>query len=153
MEYVQGMIWSQEELDIFAPRKKTKREINKEKKEAFEKKLLERVVLSDEEIEEYSFPLEKKDMVNFFNKIEIEIGRNYYMNPGVPKMVLTTLSNYFDKNQDELLVSDLIVFYNSFNNIFPDEIKGFKKFSKKNGLRFGLSQYAFMHKYMESLGV
>lgn len=143
--------WTEKEIDFFFPRRKTKREILREEKELFNKILLEKAVLSDEEMKKYNVPLKKEDLINFFNN---EIREKYNSNLGVHQMLLTSLSQYFKKEQKDLLVSDLIILYKSINNVFSFskkeqiDIKQFKQFRKTNNLAFFTgSQYNFMKEY------
>jgi hypothetical protein len=55
------------------------------------------------------------------------------MNKGVPKMVLTSLSRYSKKEEEKLLLSDLIIMYKSINLAFPEKISSndFIKFRKE----------------------
>src|SRR4030042_3013746 len=108
MEGEQLSIWSKEEIDIFAPRNKTKREIRKEKRELLNNKLLERAFLSEKEKKKYNFPLIKEELINTINyhnqlceNILLNSGRglidiiSYHINifnPGIPQMLLTSLS-------------------------------------------------------------
>ncbi len=145
--------WTKEEIDFFFPRRKTKREILREEKEAFNKKLLERAVLSDGEMKKYSAPLKKENLINFFNN---EIKEKYNSNLGVPGMLLTSLSQYSKKEQKDLFVSDLVIMYKSINNAFSEkeqiDIKQYKQFRKINNLSFfGGSQYTFMMEYIRKI--
>jgi hypothetical protein len=147
-------IWSEEEMNVFAPKRKTKRELRQEAKEAFNRKLLERAVLSEEEVVKYNLPLKKIELIDFFNKNDWEIGKDYYMNKGVPQKVLTSLSKYSKKEQSDLLLSDLIIMYKSFDRAFTEKLGNteFTKFRKANNLNsFGISQYLFMDKYVKEL--
>ncbi len=143
MDNLQLSLWSKEELDIFAPRKKTKKEI-------FEKRLLERAVLSDEDLRKYNFPLNKEHLVGYFkiNNFEERIP----MSPGVPQIVLTALSQYSKKGKGELLFSDLIIMYNSIEKVLSENGKKvIKKFRKTNNLNFfGGTSYTFMKFYVDS---
>ncbi len=162
MESLQSSIWPESEL---GPKLKSR-------KEAFNEKLLERVVLSEDELEKYNFPLDKKDLIKIVqevNKVADQVYLNskggmvnraiQYLssyNPGVPQMLLTYLSHYFEKNQKDILVSDLMVLKNSLEDIFPEKTD-LKKFNKFNSFRegkpvpFGFKQYSLMRDYVESL--
>jgi hypothetical protein len=169
MEYKQLSIWSKEEMNIFAPRMKSKKEIKLEKRELFKRKILERAVLSDEEKEKYNFPLVKKELKNIveyhnqeclekynYSKDKITDRINYHLtifNDGTPQMVLTSLSQYSKKEQKDLLVSDLVVMYQSINNAFLEKKQiDTKKFRKANNLTFfGCRQHTLMEEYIASL--
>ena len=152
MEARQLSIWNRKQLDFFAPKVKSEeqiqRDLNREKRKAFKEKLLERVVLSEDEITKYNFPLHKKDLVEYFSK------HSNNFNPGVPQMLLTTLSQYSNKEQEELFLLDLVVMCKSIKEVFP-EGRGYnelRKFREVNGLSFfGDSQYIFMVNYLRSL--
>ncbi len=161
-------IWSKEEIDVFAPRMKTKRELHKEYSE---RKLLERVVLSEEEANKYELPLTKEELINtinyhnqvceniFLNSKQGMIDRIFYhvtiFNLGIPQMLLTSLSQYSKKKQEELSVSDLIVMYKSLCNVLEDQsIKGdnFEKFGEANKMTFfGYKQYLIMEEYFKNI--
>ena len=173
MEIIQGMLWTKEYLDSIAPRTKTKKEINQENKEMLERKLLERYVLSNEEKEISRFPLLKEELINTMNYYNQLCETNFLnskqgmadkiiyhasiFNLGIPQMLLTSLSQYSDKKQKDLMLSDLVIMYKSLLNILKnEEIKGdnFSKFRKKNGLTFfGHKQYLLMKKYAQSLKI
>lgn len=138
MEPLQLSIWPESE---WGPKLKSKKEI-------FNKKLLERAVLSEEELEKYNFPLRKEDLVDYSNK------HNCTSRLGIPQMLLTTLTQYLNKEQKDLLVYDLLILSNSIKNVFPEGAyyTYLRKFRKENELSFfGNSQYSFMEKYLESL--
>jgi hypothetical protein len=151
MEGKQLMIWDKEYLNRVAPRMKSKREMKKEKRELLEKSLSVRNSLSDLEKDIYNYPLNKKDLVEFFDKKNFG-GKGAYWNKGVPQMLLTTLSKYSEKDQKDLLVSDMKVLHKTLENIFPGYIGNLetRKFSKANNLRFGVTQYSFMDFYLEN---
>ncbi len=167
MENKQLSIWPGKELDFFAPRKKTKRDLNREKREAFKKKLLERAILSEDEFEKYNDLLDKRDLKREVIEYNEEIREKYekdemdyyvyrasIVNLGIPQMLFTTLSQFSNKNQDHLSVLDLIVMYNSINNVFPERpnYNELKKFRKANDLSFfGGSQYLIMERYLQNL--
>lgn len=163
--------WSEEERDSFGPKKKTKMEILKEKRELQRQKLLERTVLSNEEAEKYKVPLKKEELINTiknYNQIcedkFINSGRglidviSYHVsvfNPGIPQMLLTSLSQYSKKNKEELSVSDLAVMYKSLLNVLDDQsIKGnnFEKFRGANNMTFfGFKQFLIMEEFLKKV--
>ena len=164
MDVEQLMIWKEEEV----PKLKPKREI---KKESERKKLIERILLSEEEKNKYSFPLFKEELVNtiyFHNALcekefneskknirdKIKYSVNIF-NPGLPQMLLKSLSQYSKKNQEELNVSDLFVMCKSLEKaLYDSEIKGnvFKKFRNENKLSFfGINQYLLSEEYLNIL--
>jgi hypothetical protein len=169
MEFQQLSIWSKEELDFFAPRRKTKKDFLNEKREFFKQKILERVILSDEEKEKYNFPLIKEELINtinyynqlreneFINSKKGLMDRiNYHIkifNNGIPQMVFTSLSQYSKKEQKDLLVSDLVIMYKSVINAFSEKKNiDLKKFRKLNNLTFfGYKQHKIMDEYMKSI--
>lgn len=145
-------IWDENDMDIFAPKRKTIKELRQEYKEKFNRKLLERDILSEGEKIKYFFPLKKEEFIDFFNNNDWEIGKNYYMNKGVSQMFITSLSFYANKDKSDLLISDVITIYRAMQNAFPGGIGDTecKKFKKANKLPpFGRSQYIFMERYVE----
>ena len=144
MEDVQLLIWPESE---WGPKLKSKKEIKAEAKEAFNKRLLERVVLPEERIKVYNAPLNKEDLIKYDNK------HNCNSRLGIPQMLLTTLSKYLEKEQKDLFVYDLMILSNSIKSVFPEEVEynELKKFSKANKLFFGNTQYDFMEIYVKSL--
>jgi hypothetical protein len=76
------------------------------------------------------------------------------MPPGVPQRLLNILSKYSKKEQDNLLVSDLVIMCKSMKNVFPQKIANneIRKFAKANNLNpFGYSSCDLMVGYIESL--
>lgn len=165
MKPEQFLIWSEEEMNVFAPRNKTEKEIRKEKRELLKNKLLERVVSE----EKYNFPLIKEELINTIN-YHNQLCENKYLNgkrgmmdiisyhvnifnSGIPQMLLTSLSQYSKKKSEELSISDLVVMYKSlFNVLKNEEIKGdnFEKFARANNLTFfGYKQFLLMDEYLE----
>jgi hypothetical protein len=154
MKPKQLSIWTKEEMDIFAPENNIWEETPKQYRKKLYNKCLERASLSDEEKTRYGIPLNKERLVDFFNENPQEIGKNYYMNKGVPQMVLTSLTQYFKKEQKDLLLSDLIIFYKSIDSNAPKYFgnPNLAMFRKANNLKFfGISQYEFIYKYIQSL--
>jgi hypothetical protein len=171
MEAIQGMLWPQEEIDIFAPQMKTKQELRKEKSETLKKKIVERFKLSDEEFNNSDCPLLKEELINtiYYHNTVCEkefleskqglietVGYHVKLfNPGLPQMLLTSLSHYSKKDQEKLNISDLLVMYKSLEDVLNNqEIGGdnFKKFRNENELSFfGLNQYLLSKEYLESI--
>jgi len=142
MEVVQGMLWSQKELDSFVLRRKTKKELLTDK-------LNERIVLGEEEEDKYAVPLKKSELMNYFfeNNLESEVP----MNRGVPQIVMTALAQYVHKNQRDLLLSDLVSMYRSIKNL-DDEKDFIRKFRKANNISFfGNTSYTLMDFYIRDL--
>lgn len=170
MDNLQLSIWKQEELDIFAPRKKTKKELENERREAINEKLKGRIILSGEEKRKYNFPLIKEELTNTLNyhnqKCETRFldsqqgmmdAINYHMdvfNPGIPQMLLNSLSQYSEKKQEDLVLSDLVVMYKSICSVLEDDsikTNNFKKFRKVNNLSFfGYKKFLIMDEYIQS---
>jgi len=111
MENKQLSIWPESEL---GPKLKSRKEIKAEKRKAFRKKLLERAVLTEEELVKYNFPLDKKDLIKYDNEHKCN------SRLGIPQMLLTALVKYLGKEQKDLLVSDLFILYNSLQDLFPE---------------------------------
>ncbi|MGY4884660.1 MAG: hypothetical protein ACP5NZ_03740 [Nanobdellota archaeon] len=169
MRDLQYSIWREDELDIFAPKKKTKQQLRIEKREAIKTKLLDRIILQQDEFEKYNFSLKKEELIRTINEYNNTCESNFLnskhgladtikyhidiFSPGIPQMLLTSLSQYSKKEHKQLLVSDLIVMYKSLLNILNDEsIKGdnFKKFRKANNLTFfGYKQFLAMDEYLK----
>jgi len=113
--------------------------------------LTKRFEPSNGDLEKYNFFLKKEDLQKTY--FEIVGDEEFDVNLGVPQYVLTTLSKFHNKNQEDLSVLDLVIFYNSLEDIFPEKIEylELKKFSKAHGLFFGSSQYVLMEKHLEGL--
>ena len=123
--------------------------------------LTKRFVPDFEDVGKYNFFLEKEDLIRDCKNYNEEVRQAYekgdlhyfgyraaIMNPGVPQMLLTTLSQFSNKKQEDLFVLDLVVLYHSIGLNFPDqkiEYSNLKKFRKANKLSFfGGSQYFLM---------
>lgn len=152
----QLLLWSPSDIDSLFPRIRTPEEIERA---SLERKLVKRAVLSEKDFEDYNFPLSKKDMVSYVKKANEE---KSIFHPGISQMLLNSLSQYFDKPQEELVFSDLVIMYKSIANIFSGDKWGeinenvwekqkiLKKFRKANKMNFfGYGQYEFMGNYLK----
>lgn len=173
MSAKQLLIWCEEYYNSVVPRMKTKREIAEDKKEILRLELLKRVELSKEELSKMSYPLIKEELVNMVYYHNVLCEKDFLeskqglfekisyhakiFNPGLPQMLLTSLSQYSRKDQNDLYISDLFVMYRSLENILDNpDIKGacFRKFRNENGLTFfGLNQYLLSKEYLGSLNL
>lgn len=75
------------------------------------------------------------------------------MNLGVPQMLLTTLSQFSNKEQDKLKILDLYVLCDSIGNVFSGKVgaSNLKEFRKENNLSFfGGSQYFLMKRFLDN---
>ncbi|MBC8495137.1 hypothetical protein H8D36_03220 [archaeon] len=119
--------------------------------------LTDRVVLSDSERERFEQTLDKSLMWSYLEQ------HPHYFNPGVPAMLLTTLTQYTGKERDELLLSDMVIMYKSIHRVLPDihkrDREGRVNFVDENSLRkwnvangvtfFGISQYTLLELYID----
>lgn len=134
------------------------------KREFFNLDLTERVNLSEEELTDYAFLLDKKDMLNFLENVYHKNVQNSYdsgkigyivacasvLNKGLPQMLRTSLSQYHNKFDRELLFSDLVVMKKSLESSLSGDPSDsdISRFKKVNNLTFfGFRQYFFMREY------
>ncbi len=83
----------------------------------------------------------------------VGLGDNKCSELKVPKMLLTSLSEYTGKEKENLDFVDLLQMYESIRSVFLEKeiySNELKKWRKANGLsRFGISQYGLMDKYIK----
>lgn len=145
----------------------------KSKSEIFYESLIAKCELNSVESEKYNFPLKKEYLVEIVNSINNVADAKFnassqgtldkavrYLesyNPAVSQMLLTFLSSYSNKSEEELLVSDLFVLKKSLDNIignspYANPIKRFRKAQKEekgNNAPFGEKQVYLINEFFE----
>jgi len=116
---------------------------SKIKSKPVKKDLTEKVHLSSE-FKGLRVPLDMEVMTS--------LGGNEYSKPKIPKMLLTSISEYVGKEEKDVDFMDLIQMYSSIVEIFDgnvghNEIKRWTKANKPK--RFGRVQYDLMKDYFD----
>jgi len=78
----------------------------------------------------------------------------FYCNPGVPAMLLRSISQFTGKSMDELVIEDAVKMYNIINPSYKKDINYIKvrNFRKKENLSFfGTIQYDLLEHYLNQL--
>lgn len=94
--------------------------------------------------------LDKKELFSGFELVNKFGERRISMNPGVPAMLLRSISQFAGKSMENLITKDAFNMHRVINNVFDGEIDYFKikKFRKQHNLSFfGMSQYTLLDYY------